>query len=612
MPTTRTRLAKIQTVTPTQMALDIFEDLAPQGLSITDASREIAFRKSNKFIVAVTDLSLLARKALNVMYYLASTSPDDVAEYNFDASFFCWLLDYDSRDLKFLRKVLRSTQQAAIEVEAGEGAALDWRSIPLMGANGIRGGRVVFKIDDLLRPFLKADRAYTHLSVRISSGFTSAYALALYELCSMDAYRAQTRWMTIDEFRRLIGAVNKSYDQFKELKRAVIDPAVQQINELSDRFIRYETQLEHTQPQDPTRTGRGGARRKIGEIRFHIADNPQGKYALRVGDIELRAQTYTTLVDEFGLGSAQIAEIMDNRTEWTDDRIREAVEFTRHRMTTGSVKAPGLYFMKALRERLRISKAEAQPTARLRAQPTSQQNAQLKLLTNDGVAGEGRAELSATSLASQKDAATLARRQAKTPETSKVVSDAAQGAALTLATLNVPDELLVALRDDFGLSAAQLTQIAARRTEWTDERLKEAMEFVKRRATGGTVKRPGLYLLAVLRDQLRLGRFEQVFSPMPASVSNTPVADPGNARQIETQRAAKLAADAEHALAVFATLTEEERTQVIIQFRRAPGVKTFLRAAGVSADAPDATLQSDERARSVLGTYLASKPEFKA
>ncbi len=99
---------------------------------------------------------------------------------------------------------------------------------------------------------------------------------------------------------------------------------------------------------------------------------------------------------------------------------------------------------------------------------------------------------------------------------------------------------------------------------------------------------------------------------MPASVSNAPVADPGNARQIEAERAAKLAADAEHALEVFATLTEEERTQVIIQFRRAPGVKTFLRAAGVSADAPDATLQSDERARSVLGTYLASKPEFKA
>lgn len=53
-----------------------------------------------------------------------------------------------------------------------------------------------------------------------------------------------TGWWELDRFRRLIGAENVTYDQFKNLNKKIIAPSVSEINKSSDIFIEAEFQKE--------------------------------------------------------------------------------------------------------------------------------------------------------------------------------------------------------------------------------------------------------------------------------------------------------------------------------------------------------------------------------
>ena len=70
---------------------------------------------------------------------------------------------------------------------------------------------------------------------------------------------------------------------------------------------------------------------------------------------------YDTLVKEFGLSEENLAKIVENRVEWTNERIQMAIEFTRFRMrqAPGKIKYPGIYLMNA------IEKGDYNPTVKL-------------------------------------------------------------------------------------------------------------------------------------------------------------------------------------------------------------------------------------------------------
>jgi hypothetical protein len=71
------------------------------------------------------------------------------------------------------------------------------------------------------------------------------------------------------------------------------------------------------------------------------------------------SHVYKVLKDEFNLSSRQFSEISENRDTWTDERIQQAIEYTRFRLHRGQVKkSPSGYLMKALRDNWKMSEAE--------------------------------------------------------------------------------------------------------------------------------------------------------------------------------------------------------------------------------------------------------------
>lgn len=342
--------------TSEQYALELFQETVGRkgaAATIADADKDLTFKKNNVFI-DVGELSLLGRRSLNVMDFLASSAPPEVTDFDCDLALFRFLLNYDSRNYKHMRDALRETQKSTVLVEvehanARAGAEVkDFVSISLVNMVAVTGGRVYFQFHPAIRRLQKDQRGYTFLSLRTTSAFSSQYAHALYERLRSVAFRGSpTDWMTVDEARRWAGASGDKYaDEFKAFKRRVLEIAKTQINELSDLYVEYET-----------RSSPGSKR--VTHIRFVFREQ-EGKGMQSFHESEARKELYNTLRGEFGLGTREIEEIARRPHDFTQDRIAAAIAFVRHRIKGGGKKvhAPGKLLLKALEEGWTIPTAE--------------------------------------------------------------------------------------------------------------------------------------------------------------------------------------------------------------------------------------------------------------
>jgi hypothetical protein len=326
-----------------QLALDIFHSLDVSDSPITDSKQDFHLRKSS-LLVDVSDVGLLARRVLNGAYFLAQSEPDAEA-HTYDLRYFKWLINYsNSNNSTHLKRVIREAQKSAVQVNVLDAANPEednWVSVPMLGAAGIRKGQITFKIPSELRGQLRDPERYSLLSMRVLAGFSSIYALELYERLSIFKTEGHSPWWHIDEFRGLIKVDGlKSANDFRYFRRDIIDPAIKQINETSDIDVSLELR----------RTGRF-----YSHLRFSISSSRNHQL---LTSIAASKELYVTLTTEFGLSDSELDEISKNRDTWPDDRLRDAIEFVRHRCTTSKVQYPAKYLMTAIRDGYRVGSLE--------------------------------------------------------------------------------------------------------------------------------------------------------------------------------------------------------------------------------------------------------------
>lgn len=334
-----------------QLALNLFNEFKSDGKSISEAQVEIGYAKNN-FFIDVSELGLISKRALNACHYIAATSdPDEKGVYSVRDDYFRFLINYESNNLTHLKKSLRDAQKAAAEItiQTGDSAKEEWASFPLLGSAALSRGRVMFSIPSDIIKHIKDPKSYTYLSLRISTAFSSNYAANMYEFLLSQLFRGGTEWMEIDDFREKVGAKNiKTLQDFRNLKRYVLTVCKEQINTLSDIKFDYETKATQ-------------GTKKITHIKFTVEHNTEGVLNLQNGYKNQLKELYEILTIEFGLNTENLDEIMSDRDKYTNDRILEAIDFTRARLKGKSdIKYPGLYFLKALKEDLRLSTIEAE------------------------------------------------------------------------------------------------------------------------------------------------------------------------------------------------------------------------------------------------------------
>ena len=103
-----------------------------------------------------------------------------------------------------------------------------------------------FGIPKRLRLILARSNRWGRIRCEVAYAMTSKYAIALYEkLCLWANLDRCVRTMDIAEFRDMLGVPPGAYERGQDFQRKVIDPAVLEVNGLSDMGVSIQVQRRH-------------------------------------------------------------------------------------------------------------------------------------------------------------------------------------------------------------------------------------------------------------------------------------------------------------------------------------------------------------------------------
>jgi hypothetical protein len=144
-----------------------------------------------------------------------------------------------------LKRILRVVVTVPIpEPETGEPACLlthliDSFKLPISEAG--KNGVVRFRIPRDLQPILARSNRWGRIKAETVCAMTSKYAVALYEMVQLRANMDRcVETFPIARFRDLVGVPPKSYSRPNDFLRFVIQPAMMEVNGLSDVGVTVE------------------------------------------------------------------------------------------------------------------------------------------------------------------------------------------------------------------------------------------------------------------------------------------------------------------------------------------------------------------------------------
>lgn len=349
MPTARTKSSPGQVlITPvspqgSQLALQLFEDF-PDGIVSVD--QEIGYSKP-KTLIQVSNLSLLTRRALNACYFLVADTQDSEDSYTVNLAYFKWLIGFESKNHKYLKDALSDAQRALVQVQISMTGEHDverdyWTSVALLGPVTIGNGMLQFSVDKKIRAQIKNPRWSSYLSLRILAAFSSQFATEIYEKLLEFLEEGASPWIRVEDFGQWVNTKKKL--EFKYIRRDLIDPALEQINRISDIRVTLEV-------------GKDPGQRRVSKFRFLIEANQEGTMVLGSESRGRMRTIINTLKDEFGLSDRQIESIIDG--DISIEKLQSAIDYTRYRINNDKAKPVVLvpkYFLSALENGYRLPK----------------------------------------------------------------------------------------------------------------------------------------------------------------------------------------------------------------------------------------------------------------
>jgi hypothetical protein len=100
---------------------------------------------------------------------------------------------------------------------------------------------LIYNFPKGLRRIIQDSRYWGRIKAYVMFAFSSKYALALYEAtCLRGNLRVSEQRFSVEEFRALLGIEPGKLPLFKNLKKWALDPAVLEVNSLSDFKVEIE------------------------------------------------------------------------------------------------------------------------------------------------------------------------------------------------------------------------------------------------------------------------------------------------------------------------------------------------------------------------------------
>lgn len=223
------------------------------------ALREKQVVKANDLIQkSHFSLSLLQQKIVLYLISQIEYNDKDFRLYEFDIREFCKVcgIDFDNGgNYNYLKEQIKEIADKSLWITIeDEETLLRWITKPYINR---KEGVIKIRLDEDMKPFLLQLKAnFTQYELIYTLHFKSKYTIRLYELIKSIHYHdlePYERIYTVEELKKLLDAeVYKTYQHFRE---KVLDKAIAEINEYSDKIVSYE----------PIKIGR-----RIGKIKLKV------------------------------------------------------------------------------------------------------------------------------------------------------------------------------------------------------------------------------------------------------------------------------------------------------------------------------------------------------
>jgi plasmid replication initiation protein len=281
------------------------------------------------------ELSLLERKMANVFLLNAYDNLLNNRTHKINVKLLSTMLGWDESNnttrLKAALEALASTPVTFNEMKDGKES---WKVMSMISFGQIENGICSYRYDEYLAERLYDPDIYATINLKIQRDIGSGYALSLHENCLRYKTVKSTGWWEIEKFRRLIGAENPHYDDFRRLNAKVIKPSVNEINKVTEIQICPEFKKEG---------------RKVAFVRFLIKENPQ-QTLLNSEDldeyVEIRkTETYLKL-REHGIGE-RLAILWTMQDE---ERAKEVIDYVENKAKKKQVKGTTAGYIRKLIE----------------------------------------------------------------------------------------------------------------------------------------------------------------------------------------------------------------------------------------------------------------------
>lgn len=208
-----------------------------------DVSDEVSSHliKAYEYVHIANKCSYVQKKMVNVLLANAYENLLTKREHEIPISVLCEHIGLGSNNISYVKELFRNLMDIKFEWNILDTSEENWTIVTAVSRATIRGNTLLYAYDDYLARQLYNPAIYAALDLHMQNRFTSTYAYTLYEQVArfLNQGLTATPKIPIKTFRKLMGVDDDktSLQEFKIFNRAVLKPAMDEINRLSDLWI---------------------------------------------------------------------------------------------------------------------------------------------------------------------------------------------------------------------------------------------------------------------------------------------------------------------------------------------------------------------------------------
>lgn len=227
-----------------------------------EQQRELTVAKRNDMLQKAR-FNLTVQEQKIILYSVAQIKPDDtyMTEYTFEIRDFFDIMGWDKESYSDFKKMLKGLADKSWVIPVIKDGEV-WDSVVrwfTTARSNKKSGKVVVKFHEDMMPYLLelakqyslTGQNYTQYKLKYILAMQSKFSPRLYEL--LKSYDNNTTWFfQVEELHKLLSdsdkdgnpLVPKTWKNFAEFRRRVLEPAVTEINKYTDMKITYKPEIK--------------------------------------------------------------------------------------------------------------------------------------------------------------------------------------------------------------------------------------------------------------------------------------------------------------------------------------------------------------------------------